>query len=601
MRHGITALSRVLCVAAAPYVKVEESQLKVFLLDAGLTTKDKIEKAETEARKTKKAFRDVLLNLGLIKEEELKRLEAYILGIPFVDLSSTAIDLSVLSVIPEPIARKYNIVAFKKTGKTLEVAMLDPDDIQTIEFIRKKEGLRILPRLTTPESIRNALRLYQKTLEVEFGELIKKEEGTLKLAKSEEEEVEAQELKKLAEDLPVVRIVDTLIRHAILQNASDIHIEPMEKEVIVRYRIDGILHDAMMLPKQVATGIVARIKVLSNLKLDEHRLPQDGRFRVTTEEYKISIRVSVLPVFDGEKVEMRLLPENIKGHTLEELGFWGVNLERVLHAIKRPTGIILATGPTGSGKTTTLYAILEMLNIPGVNISTIEDPIEYRIPRINQTQVKPDIGLTFANGLRALLRQDPNIIMVGEIRDNETASLAINAALTGHLVLSTLHTNSAAGALPRLIDMKVEPFLIASTLTAIISQRLVRKLCQDAPTKKLKPAEISSLEKDVSLDKILEILKREKAVDKKTTLETIEWGIAQKTEECRDGYKGRIGIHEVLEMSETIKELVVRNATSDEIERQAKNEGMLSMIEEGFIRAAQRVTTIEEILRVTSE
>src|SRR3989338_8405937 len=436
-------------------MKIEESQLKSFLLDSGLINKANFDKAEKEAEKSKKSFREIVLNENYVGEPELHRLEAYILGIPFVNLEKETIDPEVLSIIPEPIAKKHNIVSFKKTGTDLQVAMLDPDDLETIDFIRKKSALRILPRLTTPESIKHALKQYQKTLEAEFGEIIKKEAGEISLVKEEDDEEEAETLKKMAEDLPIIKIVDTLIRHAILESASDIHIEPEEKEVKVRYRIDGILREAMTLPKQVSSGIVARIKVMSNLKLDEHRLPQDGRFKIETEEYRISFRVSIIPVFDGEKIVTRLLPEGAKGFSLEELGFWGSNLEKIHKNIRRPNGIILATGPTGSGKTTTLYTMLEILNTQGVNISTIEDPIEYRMPGVNQTQVRADIGLTFANGLRSLLRQDPNIIMVGEIRDNETASLAINAALTGHLVLSTLHTNSAAGALRRLIDMKV--------------------------------------------------------------------------------------------------------------------------------------------------
>lgn len=583
-------------------MRVEESQLKAFLLDSGLIKPADLKKAEGEAIKSGKTIREILLNKGSVGEEELKRLEAYILGIPFVDLSKEMVNHEILQIIPEPIARKHNIIAFKKIGNDLQVAMLDPDDIQTIEFIKKKSGLRVVPRLTTPESIKHVLKQYQKTLEAEFGEIIKKESAAFTVSTEREgRKTETEELKKLAEDLPVIRIVDTLVRHAILQNASDIHAEPLEKEVLVRYRIDGILHDAMILPKQIAPGIVARIKVMSNLKLDEHRLPQDGRFKIETNEYRISFRVSILPVFDGEKIVMRLLPESVKGYTLEELGFWGVNLDRIYRAIKKPTGIILATGPTGSGKTTTLYTILEMLNTPGVNISTIEDPIEYRIPRINQTQVRPDIGLSFATGLRSLLRQDPNIIMVGEIRDKETASLAINAALTGHLVLSTLHTNSAAGALPRLLDMKVEPFLIVSTVTAIISQRLVRRLCEEQEPHYLTKTEIESLKKDNDLDAIARMLQHEKIVPAGQTIDKIEWARPQKTEICPDGYKGRIGIHEILEMSGTIKELVMKNATSDDIEKRARGEGMLTMREEGFIRAAQKITSIEEVLRVTSE
>lgn len=582
-------------------MKVEETQLKAFLLDSGLIKPEDLKKAEAEAKKSGKILRQAILDKELIKEEELSRLEAYILGIPYVDLSKIVIEPEVLRVIPEPIAKKHNIVAFKKSGSNLEVAMLDPEDLPTIDFIKKKAGLRILPRMTNAESIKQVLRQYQKSLAAEFGEILQKESSELVIAKEGEAEAEGEDLKKLAEDLPVIRIVDTLLRHAILQIASDIHIEPTEKEVVVRYRVDGILHDAMTLPKQIALGLVARIKVLSNLKLDEHRLPQDGRFKVENEEYKISFRVSILPVFDGEKVVMRLLPETSKGYTLEELGFLSTNLDRIHRAIKKPTGIILATGPTGSGKTTTLYTIIEMLNTPEVNISTVEDPVEYRMQRINQTQVRPDIGLSFANGLRSLLRQDPNVIMVGEIRDNETASLAINAALTGHLVLSTLHTNSAAGALPRLLDMKVEPFLIASTVTAIISQRLVRKLCKEIEPYKLSEAESQSLGKDINTDRVLETLRREKVVDPKISFDEIEWARPKKTTECVDGYKGRVGIHEVLEMSETIKELVVKNATADEIEKRAKEEGMLSMLEEGFIRATQKVTSIEEVLRVTSE
>ena len=582
-------------------MRIADSQLKEFILDGGVVSPENLKKAEAEAKKSGKQIREVLLNNEYLKEEELNRLEAYILGIPFVDLSKIPIEQEVMRIIPEPIARKHNIVAFKKNGKDLEVAMLDPDDLPTIDFIKKTAGLRILPRITTSESIKSALRQYQKTLEAEFGEILKTESGEIKLAKEDADSPEGEDLKKLAEDLPVVKITDTLLRHAILQTASDIHIEPTEKEVIVRYRIDGILHDAMVLPRQIAMGLVARIKVMSNLKLDEHRLPQDGRFKIETEEYKISFRVSILPVFDGEKIVMRLLPETSKTHTLEELGFWGVNLDRIHRAIRRPTGIILATGPTGSGKTTTLYTVLEMLNTPGVNISTVEDPIEYRMPRINQTQVRPDIGFTFANGLRSLLRQDPNIIMVGEIRDNETAGLAINAALTGHLVLSTLHTNSAAGALPRLLDMKIEPFLIASTVTAIVSQRLVRKLCKDPEVYKQTSGEVESLKKDIALDQVFEMLKKEKVIDPKMSPEKMDWGRPKKSEECADGYKSRIGIHEVMEMSETIKELIMKSASVDQIERRAKEEGMVSMLDEGFIRAAQKVTSIEEILRVTRE
>jgi len=582
-------------------MRVEPQQLKAFLLDADLVTEEEFERARKKAEKTDQKVDDVLISEGFINERRLIKMEAYILGIPFVNLENEKIDSEVLKIIPEPIARSHNIIAFRKKGNDLEVAMLDPKDLRTIEFIKKKAGLKILPRLTTPESIKNALKQYQKTLEAEFGDIIKEEAKGIKPVKEEEEHKEKEELEKVAEEVPVVRIVDTLIKHAILQRASDIHIEPTENSVLVRYRIDGILHDAMTLPKRVAPGIVARIKVLADLKLDEHRLPQDGRFKIETNEYRYSVRVSILPVYAGEKVVMRLLPENMEGFSLEELGLDGKALEDVHRGLRNPTGMILVTGPTGSGKTTTLYTIMDILNTPEVNISTVEDPIEYRMPRINQTQVKKEIGLTFANGLRSLVRQDPDIIMVGEIRDNETASLAVNASLTGHLVLSTLHTTNAAGSIPRLIDMKVKPFLISSTLDVIIAQRLVRKLCSGKKKYQLTDSDIKELRDYCDLEEVLRILREKKMLKENQSLKEIDFYKPKKSKECPEGYKGRIGIFEVLPVTETIKEMVGREASTDEIQRQAREEGMRTMVEDGLVKAAQGITSIEEVLRVTME
>jgi len=582
-------------------MRVEPKQLKAFLLDANLVTEEHFDAAQKKAEKTNQKVGDVLVSEGLISQEELIKLEAYILGIPFVNLEKEVVSPEALKIIPEPIARSHNIVAFRKQGNDLEVAMLDPEDLRTIEFIKKTTPLRILPRLTNSASIKNVIRQYQRTLEAEFGEFIKKEAEGIKVIKEEEVIEEKEELKKVAEELPVVRIVDTLLKHAVLQRASDIHIEPTEKEVVVRYRIDGILHDAMTLPKLVASGIVARVKVLSNLKLDEHRLPQDGRFKVETEEYKYSIRVSILPVFDGEKIVMRLLPETAKAFTLEELGLRGGALEIIQDNLRKPVGMLLVTGPTGCGKTTTLYSMMEILNSPGVNISTVEDPIEYRMPRINQTQVNPKIGLTFASGLRSLVRQDPNIIMVGEIRDDETAGLAINAALTGHLVLSTLHTTDAAGSIPRLIDMKAEPFLISSTLNCILAQRLVRRLCPEKEKYTLKDSEIKNLGKYCDLDRILKILKEEKIIKPRDDFKDVVFYRPKPSRGCPEGYRGRLGIYEVLLVTETIKELIVKRAASAQILTQAQKEGMRLMVEDGFIKAAQGITSIEEVLRVIIE
>lgn len=581
--------------------KVEDQQLSAFLKDAGLVSEKDLKAAAKKSKKSKKRLGDVLVAEKMLSEEERIKMEAYILGVPFVNLEGKEIDSEVLKIIPEPIARSHNIVAFRKKGNSLEVAMLDPQDLATIDFIKKKSNLKILPRLTTTESVKYALRQYSKSLEAEFGDIIKQEVTGIKAVNQGDEDEDVENLQKAAEELPVIRIVDTLLKHAILQRASDIHIEPTEKEVLVRYRIDGVLRDAMVLPKQAASGIVARIKVLSNLKLDEHRLPQDGRFKVETDEFKYAIRVSILPVFNGEKIVMRLLSEGARSFTLEELGFRGEALEYVQGALRRPVGMILVTGPTGSGKTTTLYSVMEILNTPEVNISTVEDPVEYRMDRINQTQVNSKIGLTFASGLRSLLRQDPDIIMVGEIRDQETAALAINAALTGHLVLSTLHTTNAAGALPRLLDMQVEPFLISSTLNAIIAQRLVRKLSDEKEEYKLKEEDAKRFSSYCNLERVVEHLRKEKILKEGQTILDVPFYKPVASPESPDGYKGRVGIYEVLPVTETIKELIVARATSDKIQTQALQEGMVTMVEDGFIKAAQGLTTLEEVLRVIME
>ncbi|MEI6280768.1 MAG: GspE/PulE family protein [bacterium] len=586
-------------------MQIDEEKLKKLILDSALVSKKDLEDAIRKAETEKQKFSNILLSDGKISEIDLKRMEAFILGIPFVDLTNQKIDFSVLSLIPEPIARNDNIVAYKKSETSLEVAMLDVEDLPVIDFIKKRSGLKILPRLTDASSIRSVLVQYRQSLEAEFQDIIQKETSSLKVLSKEEGEKSSEktelELKEMAEGLPVVKIVDSLIFHAILQNASDIHIEPGEKELTVRYRIDGILHDAMVLDKSAKAGITARIKVLSNLKLDEKRLPQDGRFKIEQDGEKISFRVSTLPTFFGEKTVMRILKENAHGFSLESLGFHGEGLERIHDSLKQKTGMVLATGPTGSGKTTTLYTMLDLLNKPEVNISTVEDPIEYQMPRVNQTQVKPEIGLSFANGLRSLLRQDPDVIMVGEIRDGETAGLAVNASLTGHLVLSTIHTNSAAGAIPRLIDMNVEPFLITATVKTIIAQRLVRRLTPNKEKYFLSAAEIKNLSKVVDLDRMLGFLKIENIVGAKDTWDKIPFYKAVKSTEFEDGYRDRIGMHEVLKVTATIKEMIIKGSSQDDIEIQAKKEGMMTMLEDGVYQAVLGITTLEEVFRVVSE
>jgi type IV pilus assembly protein PilB len=582
---------------------IEQNQLRGFLEDSSIIPKDKLEAAVIDAKKTNKELGAYLLENKLITEVDLQKTYAYVLGIPFVDLSKETIPIDILQTVPELIAKKYNIVSFERSGANLKVAMLNPEDLQTIDFIKKKTGLKIVPCLTSRESIQAALRQYEKSLKAEFGDILTadiKPEG-------DEEKGGEENLAQVAAGLPVIRIVDTLLKHAILESASDIHIEPEEKEVHVRYRIDGVLHDAMTLPKDAALGIVARIKVLSNLKLDEHRLPQDGRFKIENEEYKISFRVSILPVFDGEKIVMRLLDESSKGLTLEKMGFHPTALEAVQREINKPNGMILVTGPTGSGKTTTLYTVMDILNTPEVNISTVEDPVEYRMPRVNQTQISTKIGMTFAAALRALLRQDPDIIMVGEIRDSETLEIAMHAAMTGHLVLSTLHTNSAAATLPRMLDMGAEPFLIASTVNVIIAQRLIRRLCVECRKPyQLTAKEVDSLGKSYDIDAIFKYLKEDK-VSAKFVADAKKWEDITfykpgGCEQCGgEGYRGRSGVYEVLAMDTDIRKLVTQNATSEELENQARKNGMATMVEDGFQKIVQGSTSLEEVMRATKE
>jgi type IV pilus assembly protein PilB len=582
-------------------VRIDDQQLKRFVLDANIISKTELADVEKESSANGRTLADALIATGAMTIDDVRRVEAYVLGIPFISLGKDKIPFEILSIIPEPVARAHNIIAFKQSDDAVEVAMLDTADLPAIDFLKKKVGRKIKARLTDTESMKLALRQYQKTLKDEFGDLISEEAASLKVLEEDDSDVSEADLKKAAEDLPVVRIVDTLLRHAIMQGASDIHIEPMEEKVLVRYRTDGILRDAMKLPKVAAGSIVARLKVLSSLKLDQKRLPQDGRFKMELEGQKVAFRVSMLPVFYGEKVVMRLLRENRTGYSLEGIGFHGSTLERVHRATRATTGIILVTGPTGSGKSTTLYTILDILNTPEVNISTIEDPIEYQMARVNQSQVKPDIGFTFAAGLRSLMRQDPDVIMVGEIRDEETASLAINASLTGHLVLATIHTNSASGTIARLVDMGAESFLLVSTLRVAIGQRLVRKLADDKEPYTLSKAELVELKTKVNMDFVLERLKEEGIIEAKATWYDVTFYKPKENGVTESGYAGRMGIHEVLQMSDSLKDMIMAGKTGDEIAAQSCKEGMLTMLEDGIFKAAEGHTTIEEVLRVINE
>ncbi len=549
------------------------------------------------ALKTPMPWEDFLLEKKALSEDQLLKLKSDELEVPVVDLRDKELAEDILNYVPEPIARRHQVISFAKVKDELSLAMTDPSDLQTKEFIKKKTGLDIKVFLIGKTSLNHGLSKYHTNLEGEIKHMVAENKAAGEAAGG------GDELKKMAEEIPIIRVVDTLLDYAVIEKASDIHIEPQETSVAVRYRIDGVLHDVMTLPKAIQAALVARIKVLANLKIDEHRLPQDGRYKIEKDGYKFSLRISTIPIFDGEKVVIRLLDESSKAMSLEQLGFLNDQLDVVNRNVHKPHGMMLITGPTGSGKSTSLYALLTILNTKTVNISTIEDPVEYRIVGANQMQVNPKIGLTFALGLRALLRQDPNIIMIGEIRDQETAEEAMHAAMTGHIVLSTLHTNSASAAPPRLIDIGIEPYLIASTLNAIMAQRLVRVICQDCKVEdKPDPATFESLKKQFNMDSLMAVLKKQDLVGKATNVSELPFFVGKGCDKCGNtGYKGRIGVHEILENTPEIEDLIVNRATSQDIEAEAVKHGMITMWQDGFIKAVKGVTTIEEILRVTKE
>ena len=583
---------------------MDKAGLNTALKENKILTDVKLAALEKELAqaKTHTPWEDFLLQKKVVTEPELLELKSALLGVPVVDLTSLQIAQDVLNLVPEPIAHRHQVICFAKNIDELSLAMTDPEDLQTREFIQKKTGLKIKLFLIGKTSLDFGLSKYHSSLEKEIKHLFTP--SARPLTKTPEGESADDSLKKMAEEVPVIRVVDTLLEYAVFEKASDIHIEPQENSLVVRYRIDGVLHDVMTLPKVIQAGIVARIKVLSNLKIDERRLPQDGRFKIEKDGYKFSLRVSTIPIFDGEKVVIRLLDESAKAQSLEELGFEQASLETISRNIKKPHGMLLVTGPTGSGKSTTLYTVLSMLNTKSVNISTIEDPVEYRIVGANQMQVNPKIGLTFDIGLRALLRQDPNIIMIGEIRDKETAEEAVHAAMTGHIVFSTLHTNTAASALPRLLDIGVEPYLIASTVNAVLAQRLVRVICKDCQAVvSLDDAAIEALSKEFRMEKLLPVLvKTGSAPAKIKSIKELKFYKGQGCDKCNhSGYKGRLGLHEILEVNQAIAQMIMEHKSASEIQDQAEKAGMILMWQDGFIKAVKGITTIDEIVRVSKE
>lgn len=592
-------------------MRVSDQTIESILKQGGVVDEPQLADLKLIAERSKQTLQETAIEQKVISEEDLTKLIGDYIGVPFVRIEPKDIPEDILKRIPEHIARQYNVVLFEKNeDDSLSLAMEDPDDVQALNFIQKEIGYNTKVFLATKSNILDCLENYRGNINAELDEVI----AVQKDASAEDQNVSQDDF---AENSPIAQTVNLLLEYAIKSNASDIHIEPREDYVQVRYRIDGVLKEVNKLPRNVHGALVSRIKILSNLKIDERRVPQDGRFKIKVSGKQYALRVSTLPIADGEKVVMRILDESNQAVKLDQLGYWGLSLATVKDAMAQPNGMILVTGPTGSGKSTSLFSVLSELNTPDVNISTIEDPVEYKIPGVNQTQTNAKAGMTFASGLRALLRQDPNIIMVGEIRDGETANLGVQAALTGHLVFSTLHTNNAATCLPRLLDMGIEPFLIASTVKAVIGQRLVRRLCMNCRQEYTPNEEeikyITEMFKinTESIKKIhnLEEQAFEDKIGGDTPMGSTDSGIErlwkpspEGCDECgHNGFKGRVGIYEVLGISIPIQKMITANATSNDIQDQAISEGMVTMQMDGLIKSLRGITTVDEVLRATRE
>jgi type IV pilus assembly protein PilB len=554
---------------------IQPAQFRDIILKSGFVSEVDFDACVKSADELGKDVTDILIYRGLISEDALGHIIGEFYQATFIKLSHKVIPVDILNILPEEAANTYRIIPFAKDGDELSLAMQDPSDLEAREFVKRKTGLKVKIFYVSPMDLTSALGQYKKNIKEIFTKII--QENVEKSATNTTDEA------KLAHDMPVIRILDTILEFASAEGASDVHMEALENEFLIRFRIDGVLRDILTLPKTIHPAIVARIKILSELKIDEHRIPQDGRFKFKINDAFIALRVSILPAFYGENIVLRILAESARPMSLEELGLTGHNLELVKNNIKKPHGMILVTGPTGSGKTTTLYSVLSILISTEVKICTVEDPVEYGIKRVNQIQINPAAGLTFAAGLRSLLRHDPDIIMVGEIRDEETAEMAIHSALTGHLVLSTLHTNDAPGAIPRLLDMGAEGFLVASTLNLIIAQRLVRKICPNC----IEPYSVT--------EEMFTYLKQYVQGDEITN----KFYRGKGCEECNyKGYKGRFGIFEILEVNEELREHVTKKASSDELAKIGKKYGMIPLIRDGINKASSGLTSIEEVMRV---
>lgn len=567
-----------------------QSLVDLLLSRRGIS-KDAFMLAKLESANTGRPIEEVLIEKGFVSREDVSRARAKLLGLSYIDIAVEAVDPAALTLVPEPVARRYVVIPFKysKNTNTLSLAMADPSDLEAIEFVRQKSGAVIVPFAADSDKIIKIIsEQYRQDIVKDVSAAVK-ESG---IPETQVRTIEQEQLSQIIKEAPIARIVSTVLEYAIKTRSSDVHIEPQEEQTRVRYRIDGILHERLALPRGVHDALISRIKILSGMKIDEHRIPQDGRFNFKIAQEEVDLRVSTLPTTFGEKIVMRLLKKSGGVPTMPELGLRGTALKNLELAMLRPHGIIIVCGPTGSGKTTTLYAVLSKINTTKINILTLEDPVEYQIAGINQVQINPAVGLTFASGLRAFVRQDPNVILVGEIRDHETTDLAIQAALTGHLVFSTLHTSNAAGAMPRLIDLGAETFLLASTMTAVVGQRICRKICNDCKETYAPPATVG--------DDIKEHLGA--LFPAKYEREALKLYRGKGCATCNNtGYFGRIGIFEVLPVTEKIARLILEKVDVITIEAKAKDEGMITMKQDGYLKAIEGVTTIEDVLRVAEE
>ena len=576
-----------------------QQKLITLLQEEGLVSAETIKAATDRSVKENKPLLAMLTADGTIDNELLTHGIAQVSGVPYVNLTNTIVDQSILSLLPSDIAERFMAVPLAEIQNRLAVAMIDANNVQAVDYLANRIQRPLKVFMASEAGVRHVLDQYKTDLS---------SVDVAARASQEDAKSESSDIKTIVQDSPISRALSTILEYAVKARASDIHIEPLEKALKIRCRVDGVLREVMQLPKSIEPALVSRIKILSNLKIDEHRIPQDGQFTVKVGNKEVDLRIAISPVVWGEQVVIRLLDKTGNSFDLEQMGYAGRALRAIRKGIKRPNGMVLTSGPTGSGKSTSLYALIKEIKDDTVNIVTLEDPVEYKMDGVNQIQVNAEVGLTFASGLRSILRQDPDVVMVGEIRDGETANLAVQAALTGHLVFSTLHTNSSAGVLPRLLDMEIEPFLIASTVNTIIGQRLVRRVAAKRDAYWSSPLETKSI-----LDNVGHLLPKtkEEVVQVSADLGYKDLPLANQTAytlvkghdtpASPRGYSGRAGLYEVMDVTEEIRELIVKRSTSGEIQRKAVEQGMITMRQDGYLKALQGLTTLEEVNRVTSD